>query len=281
MILPWTGGKSRLAEQIIGTFPKHSVYIEPFFGAGWVFFKKQPADTNIINDINDSLINFYQVIRDEPQTFLKELFFTLRHETQFEEFKQIYFDKEQYNKLNKVRKALIYYYLVKGSYNGLIRSFSLADKGMQSDGVLETMWSVSKMLRDTIILNRDYREILKHYVNPKTLVYLDPPYAVTIKDGKSYYEYYMSEDQHEELKHILLNLDCKWVLSYDIHPLVDKLYKDVDGVFMQKTKMVFQSSINKHKRFVGEDTYKDLFKQEYLITNFKIQESLPLFQEDK
>jgi DNA adenine methylase len=41
-IIPWLGGKRRLARQIIATFPEHTAYVEPFCGGAAVFFMKAP-----------------------------------------------------------------------------------------------------------------------------------------------------------------------------------------------------------------------------------------------
>ena len=40
MILRRLGNKKLIAEKIICHFPPHEIYIEPFFGAGGMFFNK-------------------------------------------------------------------------------------------------------------------------------------------------------------------------------------------------------------------------------------------------
>jgi DNA adenine methylase len=281
MILPWVGGKSQLAEQIIGTFSPHKRYIEPFFGAGWVFFKKRPAEESIINDINSNLMNLYTVIRDHPHDLVKLMYWTPLDENLFNEWMELYHKRpKEYKRLDSVIRALIYFYLIRISFNGLMTSFGVShakSARWMSDGLLETIHKVSLRLKTTIICNRDYGEILQSYTTPETLVYLDPPYAVTIKDQTQYYEYTLNQSEHESLKHLLTDVPYRWVLSYDIHPLVEELYSDMEGVYMHKTKSLYQSSINKHGRFVGEDSLKNSVKQEYLITNFPINEALPLF----
>lgn len=52
-IIPWLGGKRRLADKILPLFPKHSCYVEPFAGgAALLFARSEPAKVEVLNDIN-------------------------------------------------------------------------------------------------------------------------------------------------------------------------------------------------------------------------------------
>ncbi len=45
-IVPWLGGKRRLAKQILPLFPDHSCYVEAFAGGAALFFlRDKPAKT--------------------------------------------------------------------------------------------------------------------------------------------------------------------------------------------------------------------------------------------
>ncbi|NGY69510.1 DNA adenine methylase, partial [Clostridium perfringens] len=44
------GGKSKLRKEIISMMPAHVCYVEPFFGAGWVYFGKSKSKIEVIND---------------------------------------------------------------------------------------------------------------------------------------------------------------------------------------------------------------------------------------
>ena len=50
MILKRLGNKTKIAMDIQKHFPQHSIYIEPFFGAGGIFFNKPKAKYNVVND---------------------------------------------------------------------------------------------------------------------------------------------------------------------------------------------------------------------------------------
>ena len=43
MILRRLGNKKKIAKEIQKYFPEHKIYIEPFFGAGGMFFNKPKA----------------------------------------------------------------------------------------------------------------------------------------------------------------------------------------------------------------------------------------------
>jgi DNA adenine methylase len=61
--LVYVGGKSILAKQIIDLIPKQTVYVEVFAGAGWVFFKKEPSKSEVLNDLDSDLVSFYRFCR--------------------------------------------------------------------------------------------------------------------------------------------------------------------------------------------------------------------------
>ena len=62
-VVKWVGGKRQLIDQIMRCVPKKfSTYYEPFLGGGAVLFELQPKKA-FVNDINNELINIYNVIR--------------------------------------------------------------------------------------------------------------------------------------------------------------------------------------------------------------------------
>ena len=67
--ITYYGGKQQLAQKIISLIPEHEIYCEPFIGGGAVFFRKEPSESEIINDTNGELINFYEVLQNHNQYF--------------------------------------------------------------------------------------------------------------------------------------------------------------------------------------------------------------------
>ena len=52
---------------IIGHFPKHHSYVEPFFGSGAVFFNKPRSDIETVNDLDSDIVNLFDCIRKDPE----------------------------------------------------------------------------------------------------------------------------------------------------------------------------------------------------------------------
>lgn len=60
------GGKHYLAGQIVGLMPPHLHYVEPYFGGGAVLFAKTSEGTSeVANDLNGNLMNFWRVLQDK------------------------------------------------------------------------------------------------------------------------------------------------------------------------------------------------------------------------
>ena len=70
--LNYLGGKSRLAERIVKLIPEdHTCYCEPFCGAAWVLFAKEPSRVEVINDADGELVTFWRVVQNHLEEFLR------------------------------------------------------------------------------------------------------------------------------------------------------------------------------------------------------------------
>ena len=67
-LIKWPGGKSGEINKIKKYIPKYDRYIEPFFGGGALFFYLNPSKA-AINDISQSLIQFYRLIKKQDPLF--------------------------------------------------------------------------------------------------------------------------------------------------------------------------------------------------------------------
>jgi DNA adenine methylase len=65
-LIKWPGGKSTEIDEIKDFIPNYNRYIEPFFGGGALFFFLQPKKA-LINDVSSSLIEFYNLIKNQDK----------------------------------------------------------------------------------------------------------------------------------------------------------------------------------------------------------------------
>ena len=71
MILRRLGNKKKIAKKIQAYFPPHKIYIEPFFGAGGMFFNKPKAKYNIVNDLDSDVFNLFMVVMNRKDELLE------------------------------------------------------------------------------------------------------------------------------------------------------------------------------------------------------------------
>ena len=60
------GSKRKYDKALISLFPAHRTYVEPFLGGGAVFFRKEPSEVEVINDLDGKLVADYRLILSAP-----------------------------------------------------------------------------------------------------------------------------------------------------------------------------------------------------------------------
>ena len=80
-ILPWMGGKRRLAKQILPLFKPHTAYVEPFCGGAALFFMKAPSKVEVINDAHGELVNLYRIVKHHPDELVNHDTVNLRYKS--------------------------------------------------------------------------------------------------------------------------------------------------------------------------------------------------------
>lgn len=69
-VIPYPGGKKRIAPWIISYMSEHHSYLEPFSGGCAVLFEKEPSKIETINDLDSDVVNFFRVIKN-PESRVK------------------------------------------------------------------------------------------------------------------------------------------------------------------------------------------------------------------
>ncbi len=224
-------------------------YVEPFLGGGALFFYLEPRQS-IINDINPKLMSFYRGVRDDFTNLRAELneietIYTKNRED-FDLLKKQYHDervddknelmyyrlREMFNDLTDKHysEALLYYYINKTSYSGMIRynakgEFNVPFGRYQRLNTSAVTPAHSKLLQRSQIFNTDYSDIF-NLCNTEDFVFLDPPYDCIFSDyGNEEYKDGFNETNHRKLANDFMNLPCKALMVIGRTKLTENLYR--------------------------------------------------------
>lgn len=175
-VIPWIGGKRRLAKHLLPMFPDHDCYVEPFAGAAALFFLKPPATTEILNDINGDLVNLYRVVKHHLVEFVREFEHALVSRQMWE-----WLDSTPPATLTDIQRAARFFYLQKLGFGGKVegRTFGTSTTGGARLNLLRIEEDLSQAhlrLARTTIEHLAWADCVRRYDRPHTLFYCDPPY---------------------------------------------------------------------------------------------------------
>ena len=211
MILTRLGNKRALADKIIPYFPAHDLYIEPFFGAGGMFFSKPKARYNILNDIDEEVYNLFIMIQRRWEDLYDCLFFTPIHEKLWKEWKEGV-------PIDPVWRAVRFLVLSNFSYLGKMEVLSFPSRNTKKLA-LGRLRKVYEQIYDVDFMCTDYTEVFRKIEkkNRETaFVYADPPYL----DTDNNYSQGFTEEDSELLFDTLQQSGIKWAMSEFDHPFV-------------------------------------------------------------
>lgn len=239
--IKYIGGKVHMKEYIYLIIPEHDVFVDVFGGAGHIIYNKECKNNkiNIYNDINSDMVNLFIQFRDNTDEICKKLEMTPYSRKLHEEYNTAYINRDIWNTKTDLERAMMIYYLIKSSFNGIIggnknnTSFSSAKKSANS--YYETIKKIRNLYKNVVIENNDFRMIIQKYDSPTTIFYLHPPYFGT----EELYTSIFTENDHLDLFNILKNIRGKFILSY-YHCKITELYKNNNFIFTEhKVKNAF------------------------------------------
>lgn len=229
--LKWHGGKYYLAQQIVALMPPHLHYVEPFAGGLSVLLTKTPEGiSEVVNDLNGGLSNFWKVLQREDQ------FAKFHRILQAVPFSQSEWEAAEKEGPDEVDRAVNFFIRCRQSLAGRMGTFAPLSKTRTRRGMNEqaSAWisavdslpAVHARLRRVSVLNRDALEVIRLEDTPKTLFYLDPPYLAATRTAEDVYAHEMGEKAHADLLSTIRKCKGSVMLSGYPSELYDKSLKD-------------------------------------------------------
>ena len=211
--ISYYGGKQNLLKYIMPLIPEHKIYVEPFFGGGALFFAKDPSEREVINDINDSVINFFRVLQTDFIELDKKVKCTLHSRSIYNVAKHILKNPKKYD---SIERAWAFWAQIQMSFGNRLLSawgYGIKPGGCSPEYIYSRrerfVKAFSDRLKHTIIENNRADKVIKTFDTEETFHYLDPPY---ISSDQGHYKGYTEEDYFRDLE-VLVNIKGKFVLS--------------------------------------------------------------------
>lgn len=182
-IVPWMGGKRRLADKLIPLFPRHECYVELFAGGAALFFMRQVrSKVEVINDIQGDLVNLYRVVQHHLEEFVHQFKWALSSRQMFEWQKET-----RPETLTDIQRAARFYYLQHHAFGGkcVDQTFGTATTAPPINlcRIEESLSAAHLRLSGVCVEHLPWQDCLRRYDRPHTLFYADPPYWDTAGYG--------------------------------------------------------------------------------------------------
>lgn len=254
--LRWVGGKQQITSRLLSRLPPdiHTRrYIEPFVGAGSLFFAVAPFRA-ILADANEHLIECYRYVRRFPKEVSEHLE-RHRRRTARDYYYKI---RDTYNSATySAAQAARFIYLNKTCFNGIFRvnrhgEFNVP-YGWKEPPALPSQAQLLRAangLRTATLLAESFEQSLSR-AGPGDFIYLDPPYPAL--SSTAYFTHYttnrFAEEDHLRLAALASRLHrrgCLFLMTNADTAQIRELYRGYSIEGLSVTRYVTCKRI-KHK----------------------------------
>lgn len=236
------GAKWNLADWIMSHFPPLDdvCYVEPYCGGASVFLRKPPSVTEVLNDRNGEIINFFDMLRERTANLVWAIKTT--------PYSRAELNRAKLPATDPLERARRFYIRSFQSFSSGEGSRTIAWRIQMNDHSLINRWNKTSHLWDcaqrlkNAQLECDTAEVvISRFDTLKTLFYVDPPYVWSTRTAKNDYAFEMDDEAHKALAQQLNQVKGMVVLSGYDSELYQKHYSDWHKVTtqtdtVQKTK---------------------------------------------
>jgi DNA adenine methylase len=235
-------GRKKTIQHIIKSIsPKQfNKYVEPFVGSGDIYFIMDLQTPAVINDLDSEISTAFEIIKSNPSVDNIDRFKDKSLEDVRNFMKQSH--TSPIDKLAKIIYDLCATFGCKAQGGKIYKNPNIEPK-------LRKIPAYAEYMKNTKVLNQDYKSVIESNDNENTYFYLDPPY----ESSKTLYS--KSEFNYEELANVLSKVKGKFVLSLNDSPNIRNIFKQfkIRGIHVE----------GRGSGDVGEKT-----RQEVIIKNF-------------
>jgi len=207
------GRKKSLQGKIKAIAPKDfTKYVEPFVGAGDIFFhlNLSPDTSVVINDLDKDIITAFKILKSNPNIDNINKFKGMSLEQV-----RTFVKQSHTNPVDKLARII---YDLCGTFAGRAQGSKIY-KNPNLEPKLRKIPKYAEYMKNTKILNQDYKSVIRSNDSPTTFFYLDPPY----ESSKGLYK--KVEMNYEEMANILSKVKGKFILSLNDSANIRNIFK--------------------------------------------------------
>lgn len=209
-VIKYPGSKWALADWIIGLMPAHRCYVEPFFGSGAVFFRKEPSRSEFINDLDGEVVNLFRCIRDRTEELERAVALTPYSRAEYQAVLAVRGepppDTEGTPDVGRALAFLVQHWQGHG-FRTCCGSGWKNDVAGREYAYAVRHWNrlpawianLVGRLKQAQIECRPAVELIRRVNRPEVLIYADPPYLPSTRRMKKQYSHEMTGADHAEL----------------------------------------------------------------------------------
>lgn len=236
--LRYPGGKAKLYDFVKRILVRNDLiggtYVEPFAGGAGLALRlllNNDVKRIIINDLDPAIYNFWYTIINNAVEFcdkIKEVDITV---DEWKKQKEIY-STGRYK--DQMEYAFAVFFLNRTNISGVLNGGPIGgmeqngnykiDARFNKDELIKKIVNISNYKDRIIITNCDAKSLIQNGTlnkYKKVFINFDPPY---VKKGARLYKNSFQISDHTDLYNCILNCKKKWIVTYDICPLITDLY---------------------------------------------------------
>lgn len=236
--LRFPGGKSKIYPFVVALIDANALrgctYGEPFCGGAGLAMKlllRNDVSKVVLNDYDPAVYSIWNAIVNHPDELCEFI------ETVPLDMDEWYRCRDTYRKGTKpsIELGKAAFYLNRTNRSGILAGGVIGGKeqtGKYKIGarftrstLCEKVQAISERSSDIELHNLDVFDFMRDIaptMDQHSFLYLDPPY---VKKGPGLYENSLDDSDHRKLANCVKTYDGRWMVTYDIDELVDRLYK--------------------------------------------------------
>lgn len=227
-VLKYHGGKWRIADWVLSHLPPHHAYVEPFGGAGSVLLRKARSPIEVYNDVDESVVRLFRVLRDPALATELQRVVELTPWSRAE-FYACWESADGLSDVELCRRLIVRSFQAVGSKRARSRNGWRARVDHFSPTDAWRRWpaeipSFVERLREVMIEQRPAADVIALYDSRETAFFVDPPYlhATRAWGHRSIYEHELTVGDHAALLLQLQAVESMVLLAGYRSPLYDE-----------------------------------------------------------